>query len=71
VSEYFFEEEEDEESEFTPGSLIEIVGLYKPKLYTILAKWRINSHQYMYRLLCENGGVYETYCDPDYWSKVG
>jgi hypothetical protein len=72
VSEYFFEEEEDEESEYTPGSLITVVGWDGKKfLYTILAKWKINSHQYMYRLLTQSGKVYETYCELDYWSKVG
>lgn len=70
MSEYFFEEEEDEESEFTPGSLISVEGWRKRVLYTILAKWRINSHQYMYRLLSQSGKVCETHCDPDYWSKV-
>ena len=60
---------EDEEI-YTPGSLIHIKSWYVNALYIIVKSWRINSHQYMYRVLCENGSVYETRRDPESWRKI-
>ena len=58
------------EEQFTPGSLISIEGWRKRVLYVILVKWRINSHEHMYRILSQNGKVFEARYDPEHWSKV-
>jgi len=60
------------EEQFTPGSLISVSGWSRSKrvLYVILAKWRINSHEHMYRILYQNGKVFEARYDPRYWSKI-
>ena len=61
---------QSEEEHFIPGSLISAGGWNKPNLYVILAKWRINSHEHMYRILSQNGKVFEARYDPEHWSKI-
>ncbi len=61
---------QSEEEQFIPGSLIFVEGWKKRNLYVILAKWRINSHEHMYRILYQDGRVFEVRYDPEHWSKV-
>ncbi len=58
------------EEQFTPGSLISVEGWKAQFFYVILAKWRINSHEHMYRILYQDGKVFEVRYDPRYWSKI-
>jgi hypothetical protein len=58
------------EDDFIPGSLIQIIYWDSPVLYTIISKWKINSHEYLYRILSQRGKLYETKFDSEYWSKI-
>jgi hypothetical protein len=61
---------EDIDDNFIPGSLITISGIRLTKLYIIVKRWKINSSTYIYRLLSQEGNVYEAYYDCEYWNKI-
>jgi hypothetical protein len=64
----------DEERDFGVGTLMKVLfdvrNYYGEKIFLAVKRWKINSHEYMYRLLSQDGKVYESYFDPENWSVI-
>ena len=64
----------DEERDFTAGTLIKVLfdvrNYYGEKIFLVVKRWKINSHEYRYRLLSQDGKVHESYFDPENWNVI-
>lgn len=51
------------------GTLIRVSGWGRSFLCVILNSWMINSTQRMYKLVHQNGGVFESY-ESEFWDVI-
>ena len=54
---------------FPNGTLIRVSGWGRSYLCVVVKSWMINSHERMYRLVHQNGEVFESY-ESEFWDVI-